>query len=91
MQAHQDRATELVVAPASSAPIKYKVEGVWHDLSPPPAHILPDVMAELEQLAAWSREAQEGVIDLAFSGVRLRWRITAAIGEAGYVLTPVAG
>jgi type II secretory ATPase GspE/PulE/Tfp pilus assembly ATPase PilB-like protein len=91
-QAQQDRATELVIAPASGdkPPIKYKVDGTWYDMSPPPSHILPDVMIELGRLANLTKGAKEGEICTAFSGVRLKWRINAASGEGGYVLTPIA-
>jgi type II secretory ATPase GspE/PulE/Tfp pilus assembly ATPase PilB-like protein len=91
-QAQQDRATELLIAPTSGgmAPIKYKVDGTWYDLSQPPSHIFPDVMTELERLANLSKGAKEGEIDTAFSGVRLRWRIMVADGNRGFVLTPVA-
>src|SRR5260370_24712638 len=43
-QAQQDRATELVVAPTDSerAAIRYKVDGTWYDMAPPPSHILPE-------------------------------------------------
>ena len=47
LQAQQDHATELVVAPATmTAPIGYKVEGTWYDMSPPPADMLPGIVAE---------------------------------------------
>ncbi len=88
-QAQQDRATELVIAPASgeTTPIKYKVDDKWYDMAPPPADILPRTMAELERLANLAEGAKEGVIDLAFSGVRLKWNLTLLDGR--YVLTPI--
>jgi type II secretory ATPase GspE/PulE/Tfp pilus assembly ATPase PilB-like protein len=90
-QAQQDRATELIFAPASvdSAPIRYKVDGTWYDLSPPPASILPDVMNELGRLAKLTNGAKEGEICATFSNARLRWRITVSGAEAGFLLTPI--
>ena len=92
-QAQQDHATELTIAPASGErpPIRYKVGNAWHDLSPPPAQILPGVVAELDQLAAFARRPfpKEGLIDVAYSGVRLRWIIRRASADADCVLTPV--
>ena len=94
LQAQQDRATELVIAPTISerTAIRYKVEGTWYDMSPPPFHILPDVVAELGRLAELSEGAfpKNGIIDMAFSGVRLRWRIERTSAEAECVLTPIA-
>ena len=90
-QAQQDRATELVIAPAihDHAPISYKVEGTWYDMSSPPAQILPDVVAELGRLAAFTDRPfpKEGLIDLAYSGVRLRWVVRMSSAEADCILT----
>jgi len=94
LQAQQDRATDLVIASATAerSPIRYKVEGTWYDMSPPPSHILPDVAAELGRLAKLSEGAfpQEGFINMAFSGVRLRWKLKRTSAEAECVLTPNA-
>src|ERR1022692_1817642 len=92
-QAQQEHATELVIAPTilKGTPIRYKVEGTWHDMSPPPAHILPGVVAELGQLAAFTKRPfpKEGLIDVAYSGVRLRWIIRVMSADADYILTPI--
>lgn len=91
--AQQDHATELVVAPAASdrSPIRYKVEDTWYDWSPPPAHILLAVVAELGRLAAFTRRPfpKEGLINVAYSGVRLRWFIRMASADGDIILTPV--
>jgi type II secretory ATPase GspE/PulE/Tfp pilus assembly ATPase PilB-like protein len=92
LQAQQDRATELVIAPASSArPIRYKVADTWHEMSPPPAHVLPGVMAELGRLAAFSKRPfpKEGLIDVAFGGTRLLWIVRMTSAEADCILTVV--
>ena len=92
-QAQQDHATELTVAPASGArsPIRYKVGDTWYDMSPPPGHILPDVIAELGRLAAFTKRPfpKEGIIDEPFSSVRLHWVIRMQSADAGCVLTPI--
>jgi type II secretory ATPase GspE/PulE/Tfp pilus assembly ATPase PilB-like protein len=89
-QAQQDHATELVISSAigESAPVKYKVDGTWYDMSAPPPHILPDVVAELGRMARLSEGVNKGLIDTDFSGVRLRWSATAASGGSGYILKP---
>jgi len=92
-QAQQDHAQELIIAPVvrEGSPVRYKVEDTWYDMSPPPARILPGVVAELGRLAAFAKRPfpKEGLIDLPFSGVRLRWivRMTSADGDC--MLTPI--
>lgn len=85
-QAQQDHATEVTVAPVGGErpPIRYKVGDTWCDMSPPPAHILPGVVAELDRLAAFTRRPfpKEGLIDVAFGSVRLRWIIRRTSAEA---------
>jgi hypothetical protein len=91
--AQQDHATELTIGPASRGrpPIRYKVGGTWYDMVPPPAHMMPDVVAELERLAAFTHRPfpREGLIDVPFGGVRLRWVIRVTSADADCVLTPV--
>ena len=86
----RDHAVELIVAPTfrERSPIRYKIEDTWHDLSPPPASILPAVVAELGRLAAFTRRPfpKEGLIDLDFSGVRLRWAIRMASADSDCIL-----
>jgi type II secretory ATPase GspE/PulE/Tfp pilus assembly ATPase PilB-like protein len=92
-QAQQDHATELTIGQASSGrpAIRYKVGGTWYDMSPPPAHIMPDVVAELGRLAAITNRPfpKEGLIDVPFGGVRLRWVIRMTSADADCVLTPI--
>ena len=91
--AQQDRATELIIDPASvgRSAVRYKVECAWHAMSPPPAHIIPGVVAELGRLAAFSDTPfpREGLIDVPFGGVRLRWAIRVTSRDADCVLTPI--
>ena len=92
-QAQQDHAQELVVASSAvgGSPIKYKVSGTWHDFSPPPSEIMPEVVAELARLAEATegRFPKEGSIDEAFSGIRLRWKFRMPSAGAACVLTPI--
>jgi hypothetical protein len=87
-QAQQDHATELVLGATSASgdtPIRYKVEGAWYDMSPFPSHIRPDVIAELARMARLpvGQFPNEGVLDVTFGDVRLRWTVgmTTADGE----------
>ena len=93
-QAQQDHATELTIGVASRrrSAIRYKVGGTWYDMSPPPAHILPGVVAELERLADFANQPypKQGLIDVACGGSRLRWTIRMTSADAECLLTPVA-
>lgn len=93
LQAQQDHATELTIGPASSGrpPIRYKVGATWYDMSPPPAHIMPGVVAELGRLAGFSNRPfpKEALIDVPYGGVRLRWVIRVTSADADCVLTPI--
>ena len=93
-QAQKDNATELVIAPSArdgASAIKYKVGGNWYALSPPPADILPEVVVELGRLAGLSQGVfpTRGTIDVAFSGVRLKWEFLMPRAGSECVLTPV--
>jgi type II secretory ATPase GspE/PulE/Tfp pilus assembly ATPase PilB-like protein len=92
-QAQQDHATEVTISPARAgqAPIRYKVGGTWYDMSPPPAQILPEVVAELGQLAAFTKRPfpKEGLIDVPYSGVHLRWVIRMMSADSDCILTPI--
>ena len=92
-QAQQDHATELTIAPASGVrtPIRYKVGDTWYDMSQPPAHILPDVIAELGRLAAFTKRPfpKEGIIDLPFGSLRLRWVLRMESADADCILTAI--
>ena len=92
-QAHEDQATQLVIGPTchGEMAIRYRVGDQLCELSPPPAHIIPAVIAEIGRLAG-SREGMfpiDGNIDVAYSGHRLRWRVTMASKDAECILTPV--
>src|SRR5947207_15320481 len=92
-QAQQDHATELAIASTVSGrpPIRYKVEGTWYEMSPPPSYILPDVVAELGRLAAFAKRPfpKEGLIDVPYAGVRLRWILRMTSADADCILTPI--
>lgn len=92
-QAQQDHATELTIpAPGDTqTPIRYKVRGEWYNLSPPPEHILPGVVAVLEQMAGLDDKPfpREGLIDVPFGGRHLRWAIRMTTPHSQCVLTAV--
>jgi type II secretory ATPase GspE/PulE/Tfp pilus assembly ATPase PilB-like protein len=90
-QAQNDGATELVINAAigEKKPIQYKVDGNWYELASPPEEVLPGVLSELKQLANLSESATDGLIDVDFSGTRLRWRVQGAIGKNKVVLQPM--
>lgn len=92
-QAQHDRATELAIAPAASgvSPIRYKVGRTWYDMAPPPAHLLPVLIAELGRLAGFSEKPfpREGIIDVPYSGTRLRWVVRMPSSESGCSLVPM--
>ena len=79
LQAQQDRATELVIAPVSDGgtPIRYKVGAIWHEMSPFPSHIRPGVVAELGRMAELPEGPfpREGILRLAFGKAQVRWRV----------------
>ena len=92
-QADQDHATDLTIPATGSAavPIRYKVRGKWYDLSPPPEHILPGIVAVLSELAGLSDKPfpREGLIDVPYGGRHLRWVIRIASPDADCVLARV--
>jgi hypothetical protein len=92
-QAQQDHAVELVIgrASGSGAPVRYKVEGAWHDWTSPGPDLVPGIIAELGRLAAFTKRPfpKEGLIDVSYSGVRLRWVIRMTSPDADCILTPI--
>ena len=77
--AQKEQASDLVIGPASGigTSVRYKIGGAWHNWAPAPGLAWPLVMSELGGLAG-IRDApfpKEGIIYLAYSGVRLRWRV----------------
>jgi hypothetical protein len=74
----RDRATEATMGPASDGgtSIRYRIDGVWHAWST--AGIAwPLMVTELEGLAGVRAKPypKEGIIYVAYSGVRVRWQI----------------
>ena len=93
-QAQNDRATEVVLGPPhqGTIPIRYRVEGKSYDVSPPPAQIVPDVLAEIARLTGSPDGVypMDGNIDVDFSGARLRWRVRMEAADGKCVLTPIS-
>lgn len=78
-QTQRDGATELVMAPTSDGGTSWRcnVGGTWHEAIPSPFLQWPMVVSELAGLAG-IRDApcpKEGIIYVAYSGVRLRWQL----------------
>ena len=92
-QAWQDNATELVVgsSPGVGAHIRYRVAGNLYEMSSPPAHIVPDVIAELGWLAGLPDGAfpKEGTIDVKLSTGHAKWKIHMASADAECILTAI--
>ena len=92
LQAQADHASELVIncSPEITPRIKYKVDKTWYDLSPPPPHIIPQVLTELASLAGLRAEAfaVEGKIDIPLSGTHLRWKVQLSNTDARCVPIP---
>jgi hypothetical protein len=77
-QAQRDNATDLRMAPAADGgtAIRYKIEGAWRNWAPAGLS-WPLVLSELGGLAG-IRDAEfpkQGIIYVAYSGVRLRWQL----------------
>ena len=91
--AQHDHATELVIGLSNTAgaPIRYQVGGTWHDWKSPGRDLVPGIIAELGRLAAFTKRPfpKEGLIDVPYSGVRLRWIIRMASADAECILIPV--
>ena len=92
-QSQQDHATELVIglSAGGGAAIKYKVGDAWCDWKAPGPDLVPGIVAELSRLAWFSDGAfpKDGTIDVAFSGLRLQWRIRMESTDAECILTPI--
>jgi len=92
-QAWQDNATELVVvcSPELGARIRYRVAGNLYEMSPPPAYIVRDVIAELGRLAGLPDGAfpKEGIIDLKLSTGHAKWKIHMASADDECILTAI--
>ena len=94
-QAQQDQASELVIASslAADSPVRCKVGNAWHDFAPPPAHIMPNLVAELGRLASLPDGPfpKEGIINVPFAGVQLSWKLRMASAESCELTPHAAG
>ena len=93
-QAHQDRATELVIGtdvPNAGTPIRCKVEDTWYDMSPFPSHIRPSVIHELAKMAKFP-EGQflgKGLLEVRSGSVCSKWTVTITSAEGECTLVRV--
>lgn len=92
-QAHQDRATELVIATAggAGASIKFKIDGTWHDMSPVPSHIRSGVVTQFERMAQMPEGLfpKEGIIVVTVEGAQLKWRVRITSADTDCVITAI--
>ena len=90
--AQRDGATDFVIATIrGAASIRCKIDGAWHDCQGSCSDILPDIVAELGQLAGF-REGpfpKTGTIEVPYSGLRLRWVMQMTSADAECILTPI--
>lgn len=74
----RERATEMTMGPTTErwTSIRYRIDGTWHDWSKAGIE-WPLMLSELEGLAGVRRAPypKEGIIYVAYSGVRIRWQI----------------
>jgi type II secretory ATPase GspE/PulE/Tfp pilus assembly ATPase PilB-like protein len=98
-QAFDDGCTEMVIggdaaAARNSVPIRYKVGGVWYDLSPFPQEMRQRVLDRLWQMAELSTEGgfpKQGVFASGIGGRQVEWRLQMQSIDSPMVLTPVSG
>ena len=76
--AQRERATEVVIGPSTDGKtsIRYRIDAAWHDWNTAGIE-WSHMLSELEGLANLRNKPypKEGIIYLAYSGVRLRWEI----------------
>src|SRR5205823_5518369 len=89
-QSQRDNATDVAMAPDANGgtAIRYEIGGAWHNWAPAPSFEWPVVVSELAGLAGL-RDApypKEGIIYVAYSGDRLRWRLKMANQDKECVL-----
>jgi len=94
LQAQQEQATELVIGavPSSGAtPIRYKVGDTWHDLSPFPSYLQPDVTSELARMANLpvGQFPNVGILDVTLGKFRLRWAVRMTSADAEFVFVRI--
>ena len=84
--AQQDGATDLVMEPAAGGGTVFRYMG--HCSSPAPSLDWPAVVSELAGLAGIRDAAypKQGIIYVAYSGVRLRWQLKMASQDKECVL-----
>lgn len=88
--AQRDRATHTAMGPTAEGGtwVRYRINGTWYDWSTIGIP-WPEMASELEGLAGIRGAAypKEGIIYVAYSGVRLRWQLNVAETENGCLLS----
>ena len=80
LQAQKDRATELIIGAApktGGTPIRYKVGCTWHEMAAFDSSVRDEVIAKLARMAQLpaGEFPSEGMFEVAFGDVQLRWRV----------------
>ncbi|MEW6277274.1 MAG: ATPase, T2SS/T4P/T4SS family [Candidatus Eremiobacterota bacterium] len=75
-QALNDRAWEIALVPGpQSCEVYYRVDGVWHDVMSPPAHVYPPMVARLRQLARLPGREEQGWMEVTHDGRSHRFHV----------------
>ncbi len=94
-QAQRDGATDLVMAPAGEEGAFWRcfVAGTWHNSLPSPMLQWPLVVSELAGMAGIRDRPypKQGIIYVAYSGLRLRWQLKMTSQEKECVLHQLGG
>lgn len=92
-QAQRDRASEMIIGVAMpyETPVRYNVEGTWHD-RPLLSEIRAAVVVELARMAGFppGRFSGEGCFEVGYAGLRFNWtvKITSVEEECVLYLMP---
>ncbi len=89
----RERATEMTMGPTTDGwtAIRYRIDGTWHDWSNAGIE-WPLMLSQLEGLAGVRNAPypKEGIIYVAYSGVRVRWQINMASQDRDCFLSNLA-
>jgi len=90
-QAQTDKAAELTIgkAEAIGVAVRYKVDGVWHTLTPFPAKLRPDVLRHLKAMAGIVGEGLQGTLNETAGNLRLKWTVRITTPDEEILLAPV--
>ena len=88
--AQREQATDVAMGPAANGGtfVRYRIDKAWHGWSAV-GIAWPRMVSELEGLAGIRDAAypKEGIIYVAYSGVRLRWQVNLTSQDTGCLLS----